>query len=90
MITDGKGFLTTSRTLVDPWEEDYSIDHVRLALLSSMFLFECNSKSAAWTYLGTAVRISQSINLHLEPNSLAGHDAEVRKRVWWVVYAWDR
>ena len=89
-ITDGKRFLNVSRALVDPWEEDYSIDHVRVALLSSMFLFECNSKSAAWTYLGAAVRISQNINLHLEPISLAGYEVEVRKRVWWVVYAWDR
>lgn len=88
--SDGKVYLDGARSLLDPWEDDYSVDHARVALLHSMFLFESNMKSAAWTCLGSAVRISQSLGLHTEPTSPHGLEAEMHRRVWWSIYVWDR
>jgi hypothetical protein len=87
----GETFLEASRSLIDPWEDNYDLDHARMALLCSIFLFESNLKSAAWTWLGTAVRISQNIGLNAEPSApLLRVDSELRKRLWWSIYVWDR
>lgn len=89
-VKTGKVYVDASRSLVDPWEDEYSVDHASGALLNSMFLFESNMKSAAWNWLGSAVRISQSLGLHLDQPSLHGLEAETHRRVWWSVYVWDR
>ncbi|KAI9814165.1 MAG: hypothetical protein M1827_003331 [Pycnora praestabilis] len=86
---DGKAYIQASRTLTDLWENNFTIDHVRVALLTSVFLGETNLRSAAWTWLGSSVRISQDIGLHCDTRSGSIIDVEMRRRVWWCVYAWD-
>ncbi|KAL5328802.1 hypothetical protein ACEPPN_002308 [Leptodophora sp. 'Broadleaf-Isolate-01'] len=66
------------------------IDHARSAILVSIFLTEINLKSAAWTWLASAVRISQDIGLHNETGPWPMIEGEMRRRVWWGIYVWDR
>lgn len=86
----GKEYIETSRMLTDMWNDEYVIDHARAAILTSIFLMETNMKSAAWTWLASAVRISQDIGLHCETGSWSLMEGEMRRRVWWGVYIWDR
>ncbi|KAI9734180.1 MAG: hypothetical protein M1818_006613 [Claussenomyces sp. TS43310] len=86
----GKELVETSITCLDLWNDDFVIDHARAALLTSMFLLEMNNKSAAWTWLASAVRISQDIGLHSETGPWPIIEGEMRRRVWWGIYAWDR
>ena len=86
----GKEFIETSRLLIDMWNDDFVIDHARTAILTSIFLNEMNLKSAAWTWLASAVRISQDIGLHCETGPWLLIEGEIRRRVWWVIYVWDR
>ncbi len=87
-IQEGKVFLESAQSLIDPWEEQPNLNHVLFALLSSIFLVEANMKSAAWLRLGSAIRMAQSIGLHLEQIPFEV-DAEARQ-VWWSLYVWDR
>lgn len=89
-IKDGQGYLETSKNLIDLWASDFDLDHVRCALLSSVFLVEMNLKSAAWAWLGFAVRVSQDIGLHSDIGTWSATELEMRRRVWWSVYACDR
>ena len=89
-IHDGYGYLETSKTLIDLWSLDIDIDYIRCALLSSIFLVEMNIKSAGWAWLGFAVRISQDIGLHSDIGTWSAIELEMRRRVWWSVYAYDR
>lgn len=86
----GKEFIETSRMLTDMWNDEFVIDHARGAILTSIFLAELNLKSAAWTWLASSVRISQDIGLHCETGPWPMIEGEMRRRVWWGIYVWDR
>ncbi|KAF4633440.1 hypothetical protein G7Y89_g4679 [Cudoniella acicularis] len=86
----GKEFIEISRQLIDLWNDEFVIDHARAAILTSIFLTELNLKSAAWTWLASAVRISQDIGLHCETGPWPMIEGEMRRRVWWGIYVWDR
>jgi ribosomal protein L37AE/L43A len=86
----GKEFIEASRMLLDLWNDEFSIDHARGAILTSIFLTEINLKSAAWTWHGSGVRICQDIGLHSETGPWPTIEGEMRKRIWWGIYAWDR
>lgn len=87
---DGKEFVRTSCNVVDVWQDDFSIDRARAALLVSIFLYEVNSKSASWVWIGSAIRVAQEIGLHLDSGPWPALESELRKRVWWGLYIWDR
>ncbi|KAF8473547.1 fungal-specific transcription factor domain-containing protein [Kalaharituber pfeilii] len=87
---DGRQFIECSRRLTDLFNDEFTIDHARAALLTSIFLMELNCKSAAWTWLGSTVRIAQDIGLHRESGPWSVVENEVRRRVWWGIYVWDR
>lgn len=87
---DARRYLDTSKNLVDPWEDDLSLDHVRCALLTSILLVELNMRSAGWVCLGKAVRMAQDLGVHCESQSWPSAEEEIRRRVWWSIYACDR
>ena len=86
----GKIFIEYSRRMTDLFNDEFTIDHARSALLTSIYLTELNCKSAAWTWLGSTVRIAQDIGLHRESGPWSVVEGEMRRRVWWGIYAWDR
>ncbi|CAJ2511950.1 Uu.00g075750.m01.CDS01 [Anthostomella pinea] len=83
-------FLEASRSLTDPWNNDFVLDDIRVLFLVSMALNELNLKSAAWTWLGKAVRSAQDLDLHLEVGLRSRVEADMRRRVWWAIYVLDR
>lgn len=87
---NGRQFIGYSRQLTDLFNDEFTIDHARSALLTSIFLTELNCKSAAWTWLGSTVRIAQDIGLHRESGPWPVVEGEMRRRVWWGIYVWDR
>lgn len=86
----GQAYMRTSDELLGQWAEAHTVDHVRQALLSSIFLFEVNMRSAGWIRHGKSVMIAQDIGLHLEMGGLSAPDLARRRRIWWSVYVWDR
>ncbi|KAI1506731.1 fungal-specific transcription factor domain-containing protein [Biscogniauxia marginata] len=82
--------LEASRSLTDPWNNDFVLDDVRVFFLVSLALNELNLKSAAWTWLGKAVRSAQDLDLHLEVGIRSRVEADMRRRVWWAIYVLDR
>ena len=90
LLRDGKEYLKVCHDLLDLLQNDISIDQVRTSLLTSVFLHEVGSKSSSWAWLGTAVRLGQDIDLHIESGPLPTAEWEVRRRAWWSLYCWDR
>ena len=86
---DGEQYLQTSRSLVDLWTEDLTLDHARTALLTSIFLVELNLKSAGWISVGHAVRVAFDLGLHCEAGNWSAVEEEMRRRVWWCIYTCD-
>ncbi|POS85188.1 hypothetical protein EPUL_005105 [Erysiphe pulchra] len=86
----GKEFIDISLTQSDNWTDDFTLDHARAAILTSIFFAEVNLKSAARRWLAIAVCISQEIWLHTEFGSWSTIELEIRRRIWWGIYIWDR
>ncbi|KAL8995025.1 MAG: hypothetical protein Q9169_005173 [Polycauliona sp. 2 TL-2023] len=89
-LRDGQDYLEKSRKLLDLSADDLTLDHVRTAVLLSVFLVESNRKSAGWTWLGIAVRMGQDIGLHVSNVKGTYIDQVVNRPVWWTVYVCDR
>lgn len=87
---DGAGYLDMCLGSINTWSDELTIDHARSALLISIYFLEVNLRSAGWVWLGAAVRISQDIGLHTDRGPYPPMEAEMRRRVWWSVYNWDR
>lgn len=86
----GKEYVKISCGIIDVWQDHFTLDQARAALLASIFLYEINSKSASWVWIGSAVRVAQEIGLHIDSGPWSAVEGEMRRRVWWGLYAWDR
>ncbi|KAL8698434.1 MAG: hypothetical protein Q9224_001853 [Gallowayella concinna] len=89
-LRDGQDYSEKSRKMLDLSADDLTLDHVRTAVLTSVFLVELNRKSAGWTWLGTAVRMAQDIGLHMSNVKGSFIDQVVDRPVWWILYVCDR
>ncbi|KAL8675513.1 MAG: hypothetical protein Q9168_000025 [Polycauliona sp. 1 TL-2023] len=89
-LRDGQDYSEKARKLLDLSADDLILDHVRTAVLISVFLVEMNRKSAGWTWLGIAVRMGQDIGLHVSNVKGSYIDQVVERPVWWTVYVCDR
>ncbi|KAI1330778.1 fungal-specific transcription factor domain-containing protein [Xylariaceae sp. FL0255] len=89
-LTQTGEFLEHSRNLADPWANEFALDDVRAMYLTAVALNEMNMKSAAWIWLGKAVRGAQDLDLHLETGMHPRVGADMRRRVWWAIYVLDR
>ncbi|KAJ0153556.1 putative transcriptional regulatory protein, partial [Colletotrichum tanaceti] len=83
--------LEVARGMMDPWNNDFVLDNVRALVLVTLCLNEMNQRSAAWTWLGTAVRAGQDLGLYSESGPWpVVVEGEMRRRVWWTIYILDR
>lgn len=89
-LRDGQDYSEKARKLLDLSVDDLTLDHVRTAVLTSVFLVELNRKSAGWTWLGIAVRMGQDIGLHVSNVKGSFVDQVVDRPVWWTLYVCDR
>ncbi|PHH72174.1 hypothetical protein CDD83_5021 [Cordyceps sp. RAO-2017] len=82
--------LESARKMMDPWSNQQTLDGARALTLVALCLGEMNLRSAAWSWLGNAVRASQELGLYAESGSWSVVDGEMRRRTWWAIYILDR
>lgn len=87
---EGKEYLTKAAAVIDYWQDQLSVDQAKMAFLVSIFLTEINLRSAAWVWLAIAIRIAQDASLHLEMGPWPVVEGEMRRRIWYSIYALDR
>ncbi|KAK2596723.1 hypothetical protein QQS21_006178 [Conoideocrella luteorostrata] len=83
-------FLESARKVMDPWNNNFNLDNARALVLITICLNEMNLKSAAWNWLGNAVRVAQDLGLYSESGSWSVIEGEMRRRTWWAIYILDR
>jgi hypothetical protein len=90
-------FLNQAKALL-PAELDKpgSIPTIQGMLLLSANATSLGLRTQAWTYSGIAFRMLVDMGLHLDQDRLAAkssfseEDAEVRRRLFWSCYLWDK
>ncbi|KAI5458132.1 fungal-specific transcription factor domain-containing protein [Mariannaea sp. PMI_226] len=83
-------FLDSANKMIDPWNNDFTLDDARALVLISLCLNEMNLKSASWAWLGRAVRVGQDLGLYSESGPWPVIEGEMRRRTWWMMYILDR
>lgn len=89
-LQEAQHFLTRAVTSLNFWEDEVSINQAIVGFLASVFLAEINRKSASWIWLGAAIRIAQDLGLHVQGGEWSPVEGEMRKRIWYSFYVWDR
>ena len=89
-MSEAQDFLTRAVSTINFWEDDVSTNQAVVAFLASVFLAEVNRKSASWIWLGSAIRIAQDLGLHVQGGQWSPVEGEMRKRIWYSFYVWDR
>lgn len=87
---DGQRFLTYSTSTIDFLWEEVPAGRSVIAFLISKFLFETNRRTSAWVWLGASIRIAQDKGYHVQGGQWSAIQGEMRKRIWYSVYVWDR
>lgn len=87
---DGAAYLDMCIRSINTWSDELTMDTARVALLISIYFMETNLRSAGWMWLGAAVRAAQDVGLQTERGPFPPIEAEMRRRVWWSIYNWDR
>ena len=88
--TEGKKFIQLSMSSIDFTNDELDLDHVRVNLLWSMFFMEMNLRATGRVHVAAAMNIAQDIGLYSDRGPYGPFDAEMRRRVWWALYTWDR
>jgi hypothetical protein len=86
----GAMYFEIATQALTPWPHEFTTIHAKTSLLLSIFATESNMKTAGSVWLGSAARIAQSLGLHTETESWPVVDGEMRRRLWWSIYTWDR
>lgn len=91
LMTEAKALLAME-TLNPP-----AIPTIQALLQQSARDVACGRSSAAWLYSGMAFRMAVDLGLHVSPDklqqystSLSAEDIEIRKRLFWSLYSWDK
>ncbi|KAK1819396.1 hypothetical protein LTR12_006222 [Friedmanniomyces endolithicus] len=87
---NAKAYVELCIKNINTWSDEFSMDSARAAVLISVYFMEVNWRSAGWVWLGSAVRIAQDLGLHTDRGPYPPVEAEMRRRVWWSIYNWDR
>ncbi|BCS30594.1 Zn(II)2Cys6 transcription factor [Aspergillus puulaauensis] len=91
LMTEAKALLAME-TLKQP-----SIPTIQALLQQSARDIACGQSSSSWLYSGMAFRMAIDLGLHVSPDILQRHsptlsteDVEIRKRLFWSLYSWDK
>lgn len=87
---EGKKYLQISCGIIDVCEGNLDLDRVRVALLIGTFLYKIKSNSNSWVWIGSAMRVAQETGLHIDCGPWPVLEREMRERLWWGLYTWDR
>jgi hypothetical protein len=90
VLQEAQDNLTRAVSMLNFWEDDVTTSQAIVAFLSSIFLTEINRKSAAWIWAGSAIRAAQDLGLHIQGGQWSPIEGEMRKRIWYSFYVWDR
>lgn len=85
-----ESFLTTACAHVDMWTDKIGMNQGIVSFLISIYMYDMNRKSASWVWLAPAIRIAQDRGFHIQRGQWQPVEGEMRRRVWYSLYVWDR
>lgn len=75
---------------LDLHTDNIGLNQTLTTLLVSIYFSELNLRSASFVWLGSAIRIAQDKGLHLRGGQWSIAEGEMRRRIWYTLYVYDR
>lgn len=70
--------------------ESGSVETLQAFLLMSNYLQKRDKPNTGYSFMGVAYRLALGLGLHREPrDGTDTSDAEIRRRLFWIVYCFD-
>ncbi|KAK4623733.1 Transcriptional activator protein acu-15 [Fulvia fulva] len=91
-----EGYFMYSQAMTKSHGSEHSRDYVCLLIVQCLYLLATVQTDKCWTTLGTAIRIAQSLGLHVEDEATRREshhfqiEHEMRRRTWHSLYVLDR
>ena len=84
-------YLSKVKTLFPEVIVGCTLAHVQALMLYCLHLHISRERNACWNIAGSAIRIAVAIGLHRNGSNLkcSPLERELRKRVWWTLYAFE-
>jgi hypothetical protein len=85
-------YLAKAKTFLPEVIAGCTLSHVQALMLYSLQMHISRERNASWNITGAAIRMAVAIGLHRNGvNPKCGPlERELRKRVWWTIYAFER
>jgi Fungal specific transcription factor domain len=87
-LREGMEYIRKANPPDNFFQEVKSLDAVVVSLLTGVFFVETAEISTAWVWLGSAIRIAQTLGIHLR--HAQSESSEQESRIWFALYCWDR
>ncbi|KAJ4288524.1 hypothetical protein N0V90_011761 [Kalmusia sp. IMI 367209] len=88
---DGTRYYEIAAQAITPWaRHSLTVVHVRLLFLLSWYATESNMGSVGSMWLASATRAAHMLALNHEDASQPPLEVELRRRLWWAIYVYDR
>ncbi|KAF2714925.1 hypothetical protein K504DRAFT_14421 [Pleomassaria siparia CBS 279.74] len=88
--SSGMIYFEKAAEALTPLPRDFSMMQAKTALLLSIYATESNMGSVGSIWAAVAVKIAQGLGLNFETEIWPVVDGEMRRRLWWSIYTWDR
>lgn len=75
---------------INGWTDKIGLDQGLVAFLISLSMAEGNSRLNGSVWLSAAIRIAQDKGLHVQGGNWSPIEGELRKRIWYSLYVFDR
>ncbi|RDW59219.1 hypothetical protein BP5796_12143 [Coleophoma crateriformis] len=85
-------YLSKARALLPEVISGCTLGHVQALMLYCRHLHISRQRNTCWNIAGSAIRIAIAIGMHRNGTNLkcGPLERELRKRVWWTLYAFER
>jgi hypothetical protein len=88
----GRIFHNQAKALIPDIIDRPSIRSVQAPFVMGVYLLPASAIGSAYIYMGLALRKALAMDLHIDTDdpTLSEDEKEVRRRVWWSIYALER
>lgn len=88
-------FFSSATSVAQNWASQHTEEHVCALLAQCFYLLATCQTDRCWTTLGMAVRVAQSLGLHVEGDQYAACETslvsrETCRRLWYSLFVLDR
>ncbi|KAK3897407.1 fungal-specific transcription factor domain-containing protein [Staphylotrichum tortipilum] len=90
LVNDSPPHTMVAQVQMETLIEEGSVESVQALILMALYRWKKSQRHSSWVVLGSAVRIAQSLGMHVRTENESLLWAEQKSRIWWSLYELDQ